>query len=248
MNTTTVTGGNARSADQLVQLAVAPRRGVARGVDDRRTRPLPHDRMRGQPVGVIGAELHRARIDLEAALDAPRRGRRQQHLAGARVSEQALGQRERIADREELRDRIGRGGVEAHLADVHRGAQFGAGRGAVLGGAHDHQRRLHGALRHLLERARNAEDRGQPRRCALHDLAPEPFDALDQRALPARRGSPRFVANRRSGIGERQRDRQHRGRLLLPHRRLISAAGTPSQGGVEDAASAPTGSRSSTPV
>ena len=102
------------------------------------------------------------------------------------MSEQALGQRERVADREQPRGRIGVGGVDPHLADVHRGAQLGARRRGLRDGAQDRQRRLHGALRRLLERARDAEDRGQPRRRALHEDAAEALDALGDGALPAR--------------------------------------------------------------
>jgi hypothetical protein len=80
--------------------------------------------------------------------------------------------------------------------------------------------RLHGALRHLLQRLRQAKDSRERRGYGLYDQTTESLDLLRDGLVPACRSRPGFHMRDvlLQGLWPRHIDRQHHHGLLLPGR------------------------------
>ncbi len=84
----------------------------------------------------------------------------------------------------------------------------------------DSQGRLHGALRHLLQRVRQAKDRRERHGRGLDEAATEPLDLLCDGLVPAHGQRPGVSTQGMMlhSLRPRHINRQHHHRLLLPGR------------------------------
>ena len=202
---------------ELRELALASdEAAVPRDLGSGRAWTPSRDGIGDEPTRVADAEI--PHVKLAGALDPPRDLRRDEDLVRARVAEQALRHHDGVADREHARDRVRTGGrgVDAQAAQVDGHAELGLGT-SLAEQPMDRERRLHGALRKLLERARDAERRAPARRRAREEDAAEAGDALLDLLRPAPREGPRLEGV----VREHEVDRQHSDRLHLPARRRV---------------------------